>query len=91
MTTAMVDLVAKGHDGFWSEQMKEKDMALERTKAYSKAEGRPMKPAAVMFDNFKDCDGYVIDIHTALIAMSISIVVSVMLIVCLERLKLFFY
>ena len=50
-----------------------------------------MKPAAVMFDNYKDCDGFVIDMESACIAMCISIVASTILILFIERLKLFFY
>ena len=69
----------------------ERDKALNATKELYEREGREMKPAAKFFDNYQSCDGYVFDFETAMIAMAISIVASIVLILMIEQVKLFFY
>jgi hypothetical protein len=41
--------------------------------------------------DWESCDGYVKDVETALIAMALSSLVSVLLIIFIERAKLMFY
>ena len=41
--------------------------------------------------DWEKCDGYVRDSYTALVAMALSSIVSIMLLIFIERLKLLFY
>jgi len=91
MSTGLVDIIKKGHSGLRAEQLKERDEAIDKVRKEYQEEGKPMRADIEMFDTYKSCDGFVEDVQTALIAMCISIVVSTVLILLLERLKLFFY
>lgn len=45
----------------------------------------------MLYNDWQHCDGYVKDVDTALVAMAISCVCSVVLIFLIERMKLLFY
>ena len=44
-----------------------------------------------MMDNWTHCNGYVNSVETAVIAMGFSCLVSIVLILTIERIKLLFY
>jgi hypothetical protein len=50
----------------------------------------PTQGISIMHD-WQNCDGYVKDVDTALVAMSLSIFTSIILILFIERVKLLFY
>lgn len=53
--------------------------------------GTEFDPRIDIFDAYKQCDGFVEDAPSAMIALSISCVSSVILILVIERMKLYFY
>jgi hypothetical protein len=44
-----------------------------------------------MFDDWQACDGFVKDVDTALLALALSSLASILLLVFVERIKLLFY
>lgn len=48
-------------------------------------------PQAQVFDDWQACDGFVKDVDTALLAMALSSLASLLLLVFVERIKLLFY
>jgi ABC-2 type transport system ATP-binding protein len=67
------------------------DETIEHSKKYAKERGKEMDKTVRMMDDWSHCDGYVKSVETAIIAMMISCVVSLMLILTIERIKLLFY
>lgn len=51
----------------------------------------PVSGNVQIMHDWEKCDGFVKDVPTALIALSISCVVSIILILVIERMKLLFY
>ena len=68
--------------------MHDKDDFLKNEKKYAKKRDRKMDPSVEWLDNYGNCDGYVNSVETALIAMAFSCIVSIILILSVERIKL---
>ena len=82
MSSGLIDMIHKGHKSFFEQQTAGMKSAIDRAPASS--------PMSIMHD-WENCDGYVKDVETAITAMSLSIVVSIILILFIEKAKLLFY
>ena len=65
-------------------------MITERKK-YSAKRNQPVDADIEFLDNFYNCEGYVTNVETAIIAMALSCVLSLILILIIERMKLLYY
>ena len=65
---------------------------MDRSRKSWEAQGRGAElPQAQVFDDWQACDGFVKDVDTALLALALSSLVSLLLLVFVERIKLLFY
>jgi ABC-2 type transport system ATP-binding protein len=65
---------------------------MDRSRKSWEAQGHGAElPRAQVFDDWQACDGFVKDVDTALLAMAFSSLVSLLLLVFVERIKLLFY
>lgn len=65
---------------------------MDRSRKSWEAQGRGAEmPQAQVFDDWQACDGFVKDVDTALLAMALSSLASLLLLVFVERIKLLFY
>jgi ABC-type multidrug transport system fused ATPase/permease subunit len=91
MSNGLMDLVNKGHRGFFEEQKYRKNEAFSRNMDDKKrSHGIGSSQIKIMLD-WEKCDGFVKDVDTALVALALSCVVSIVLIFVVERFKLLFY
>ena len=65
---------------------------MDRSRKSWEAQGRGAElPQAQVFDDWQACDGFVKDVDTALLALALSSLVSLLLLVFVERIKLLLY
>ena len=65
-----------------------RDRAIERNRRRGK---KDLEMGEQIFDDWRNCDGYVNSVETALMALALSCVSSIILILFIEKVKLLFY
>ena len=86
MTHGLIDMLTRGHLGFFREQTDREQEELERMR---RRIGRKHGDAAQkIFDDYQKCDGYVTDVSSALVALALGCLLFALAVILFERVKL---
>jgi ABC-type glutathione transport system ATPase component len=91
MSQGLFDMINMGHEGFFSEQTYDYNRMIHMDRERNKKYGSQRSPKTVYAERYQECQSYVKDVDTALVALAFSCVVSLVLILTIERVKLLFY
>jgi len=89
MSAGLISLIQQGHEGFF--ETKNEKMATANKNREKIYQGKEIPAHVDMYHSWEKCDGFVKDVRTAMIAMAISSLVSIVLIILVEQAKLLFY
>lgn len=89
MTHGLIDMLSRGHFGFFKEQKDREQMEYEKVRERLKK--RHGDAASQIFDDYQKCDGYVTDVPSALVALALGCLFFSCALILFERVKLLHY
>mmetsp|Transcript_10517 Transcript_10517/g.17627 ORF Transcript_10517/g.17627 Transcript_10517/m.17627 type:complete len:443 (+) Transcript_10517:941-2269(+) len=90
LSTGLISLVNSGHTGLLEEQKEKQEESTRRQQEIAARHGRKNFHAD-FFSSYQSCDGFVKDVDSALVALFLSALISLLAVLLVEKAKLYFY